>query len=226
MHVPIDETRAITLKVSPTFDRDVVESVTLKAFRKVIGYDTFSSILSQGRDEVKDSSDHYNITVSMMVRREPVVATTTTESLASKLDKGFPYDDGDNTIEDAAQMYVNKKDPSAATFVGKLNGENITKDALVNLVMDTEVPITQQLIQLDSNIRGDGDNVFKLMDENVTKGQMKNLITDKPAPITVKLAQTSGDADNVFKLMDENVTKGQMKNLITDKPAPITVKLA
>jgi len=145
LHVPIDETRAITLKVSPTFDRDVVESVTLKAFRKVIGYDTFSSILNQGRDEVKDSADHYNITVSMMVRREPVVAPVATDSLASKLDKGFPYDDGDNTIEDAAQMYVNKgpKDPSAANFVGKLNGENITKDALVNLVMDTEVPLTQ-----------------------------------------------------------------------------------
>lgn len=117
----------------------------MKAFRKVIGYDTFSSILNQGRDEVKDSADHYNITVSMMVRREPVVAPVATDSLASKLDKGFPYDDGDNTIEDAAQMYVNKgpKDPSAANFVGKLNGENITKDALVNLVMDTEVPLTQ-----------------------------------------------------------------------------------
>ena len=131
----------------------------------------------------------------MMVRREPVVAPVATESLASKLDKGFPYDDGDNTIEDAAQMYVNKgpKDPSAANFVGKLNGENITKDALVNLVMDTEVPLTQQLIQLESNVHSDGDNVFKLMDENVTKGQMKNLITDKPAPITVKLAQTGGE---------------------------------
>jgi hypothetical protein len=57
-------------------------------------------------------------------------------------------------------------------------------------VRDTEVPITQQLLQLDSDIKlsGDADNVFKLMDENVTKGQMKNLLTDKPAPITVKLA--------------------------------------
>lgn len=43
--VPIDEVKAITLKVSPTFERDQVESITLKAFRKVIGYDTFSSIL-------------------------------------------------------------------------------------------------------------------------------------------------------------------------------------
>ena len=43
--VPIDEVKAITLKVSPTFERDIVESVTLKAFRKVIGYDTFNSIL-------------------------------------------------------------------------------------------------------------------------------------------------------------------------------------
>jgi hypothetical protein len=143
--VPIDEVKAITMKVSPTFTRDRIESVTLKSFRKVVGYDTFDSILKGDRSEKKDISDHYNITVSMMVRREPVVAPVATESLASKLDKGFPYDDGDNTIEDAAQMYVNKgpKDPSAANFVGKLNGENITKDALVNLVMDTEVPLTQ-----------------------------------------------------------------------------------
>jgi hypothetical protein len=43
--VPIDEARALTLKVSPTFKRDQVESVTLKSFRKVLGYDTFNSIL-------------------------------------------------------------------------------------------------------------------------------------------------------------------------------------
>jgi len=43
--VPIDEIKAITLKVAPTFTRDHVESVTLKSFRKVVGYDTFNSIL-------------------------------------------------------------------------------------------------------------------------------------------------------------------------------------
>lgn len=220
--VPIDEVKAITLKVSPTFERDIVESVTLKAFRKVIGYDTFNSILKNDRDEVKDSSDHYNITVSLMVRRDPeyitALATNATDlyadgtSLTSSLDKGFPYDDGDNSIEDASYMYAKRPEPDVSMLLGKLNGENITSDALKNLVRDTEVPITQQLVQLESDvaISGDSDNVFKLMDSNVTKGQMKNLITDKPAPITVKLAQTeaSGDSDNVFKLMDSNVTKG------------------
>ncbi|MFN7881256.1 MAG: hypothetical protein ACK5NI_02145 [bacterium] len=43
--VPIDEARALTLKVAPTYKRDQVESVTLKSFRKVLGYDTFNSIL-------------------------------------------------------------------------------------------------------------------------------------------------------------------------------------
>jgi hypothetical protein len=69
--VPIDEVKAITLKVAPTYALDQVESVTLKSFRKVVGYDTFNSILKKDRDEQKDQSDHYNITVSMMVRRVP-----------------------------------------------------------------------------------------------------------------------------------------------------------
>jgi len=232
VNVPIDEVNAIGLHVTPTFARDIVDSVTLKAFRKVIGYDTFASILLQNRDEVKDPDDHYNITVSMMVRRIPPPRASKTldqwnggELITPKLDKGFPYDDGDNTITDAAPRFK-KTGPVEATTVGKLNGENVTKEALKNLIQDRTMPVTQELIQLEAEVSGDADNVFKLMDENVTKGQMKNLITDKPAPITVKLAQTSGDGDNVFKLMDENVTKGQMKNLITDKPAPITVKLA
>merc|ERR1719393_1031212 len=188
------------------------------AFRKVIGYDTFASILLQNRDEVKDPDDHYNITVSMMVRRIPPPRASKTldqwnggELITPKLDKGFPYDDGDNTITDAAPRFK-KTGPVEATTVGKLNGENVTKEALKNLIQDRTMPVAQELIQLE----GDGDNVFKLMDSNVTKGQMKNLITDKPAPIT----------DKLFKLMDSNVPKGQMKNLITDKPAPITVKLA
>lgn len=227
--VPIDEVKAIKLHVTPTFERDIVDSVTLKAFRKVIGYDTFASILRQERDEVKDPDDHYNITVSMMVRRIPPPRADKVldewnggELIIPKLDKGFPYDDGDNTITDQAPRYK-KQPPVQTTAVGKLNGENVTKEALKNLLQDRTQPLAQELVQIEN----DGDNVFKLMDSNVTKGQMKNLITDKPAPITVKLAQMGlvGDGDNVFKLMDSNVTKGQMKNLITDKPAPITVKL-
>jgi hypothetical protein len=227
--VPIDEVQAIRMHVTPTFERDIVDSVTLKAFRKVIGYDTFASILAKGRDEIKDPDDHYNITVTMMVRRIPAPRADKVldewnggEMITPKLDKGFPYDDGDNTITDAAPRFKKTvTGPVAATTVGKLNGENVTKEALKNLIQDRTSPVAQELVQVE----GDGDNVFQLMDSNVTKGQMKNLITDKPAPITVKLAQISGDGDNVFKLMDENVTKGQMKNLITDKPAPITVKL-
>ena len=67
--IPIDEVKAITLKVSPTYNLDRVESVTLKSFRKVVGYDTFNSILKEDRDEKKDPSDHYNVTVSMMIQR-------------------------------------------------------------------------------------------------------------------------------------------------------------
>jgi hypothetical protein len=59
------------LKIAPTYKLDQVESVTLKSFRKVVGYDTFNSILKADRDEKKDPSDYYNITVSMMVKRVP-----------------------------------------------------------------------------------------------------------------------------------------------------------
>lgn len=70
--VPIDNPLPIALLVAPTSSaQDVVESVTLKSFRKVIGYDTFNSILKKSRDEMKDPADHYNVTVSLMVRREP-----------------------------------------------------------------------------------------------------------------------------------------------------------
>jgi len=193
-NVPIDEVKAIKIHVEPTFERDIVDSVTLKAFRKVIGYDTFASILRGDRDEVKDPDDHYNITVSMMVRRIPPPRADKVldewnggELIVPKLDKGFPYDDGDNTISDAAPKYK-KSAPVATTNVGKLNGENVTKEALKNLIQDRTMPVTQELVQLESEVNGDADNVFKLMDSNVTKGQMKNLITDKPAPITVKLA--------------------------------------
>ena len=101
--VPIDEKRALTLKVSPTYTLDVVNSVTLKAFRKIVGYDTFESIRKKDRNEIKDPSDYYNVTVSMMVQRKPLelapapsrdpYAPDGAPSLASTLDKGFPYDD-------------------------------------------------------------------------------------------------------------------------------------
>jgi hypothetical protein len=69
--VPIDEVQALGIKVSPTFGLDDIQSVTLKSFRKVIGYDTFDSILKKERNEQKDPADYYNVTVSMMIKRNP-----------------------------------------------------------------------------------------------------------------------------------------------------------
>merc|ERR1712022_52926 len=101
--VPIDEKRALTLKVSPTYTLDIVNSVTLKAFRKIVGYNTFEAIRKSDRNEIKDPSDYYNVTVSMMIRRSPAEAAAApardpyapdgAPSLAATLDKGFPYDD-------------------------------------------------------------------------------------------------------------------------------------
>jgi hypothetical protein len=96
--VPIDEKLALTVKVSPTYALDEIQSVTLKAFRKIVGYDTFDSIRRKERSEQKDTSDYYNVTVSMMVKRKPVEAAAApaaahATSLAATLDKGFPYDD-------------------------------------------------------------------------------------------------------------------------------------
>ena len=95
--VPIDEKLAMTVKVSPTYALDEIQSVTLKAFRKIVGYDTFESIRVKERNEAKDTSDYYNVTVSMMVRRKPVEGSaapaSSSQSLSATLDKGFPYDD-------------------------------------------------------------------------------------------------------------------------------------
>ena len=101
--VPIDEKRALALKVAPTYTLDSVNSVTLKSFRKIVGYDTFESIRKKNRSEAKDTSDYYNVTVSMMIQRKPVEAAAApaadpyspngATTLAATLDKGFPYDD-------------------------------------------------------------------------------------------------------------------------------------
>jgi len=147
--VPIDEVKAITLKVAPTYNLDQVESVTLKSFRKVVGYDTFNSILKGDRAEKKDISDHYNVTVSMMVRRIPAEVSAAPprdpynggKSLAESLDRGFPYDDGDVSPDNMTPTWKDKNH-AKATNVGKLNGENVTKEALVNLIRDTDSPVT------------------------------------------------------------------------------------
>ena len=224
--VPIDEVQALGIKVSPTYNLDDIQSVTLKSFRKVIGYDTFDSILKKERNEKKDPADYYNVTVSMMIKRNPAMAAAFEKytnadgkTLGQVLDKGFPYDDGDSTLTESVKK-INKM--SVGTIVGQLNGENVTKEALVSLLKDKTSPVTQALAQVSSssNVKG---NDFALMDNNVTTAHLKNLVTDKPAPITTKLAQTHG---NDFALMDNNVTTAHLKNLVTDKPAPITTKLA
>jgi len=230
--VPIDEAKAITLKVSPTYALDHVESVTLKSFRKVVGYDTFNSILKKDRDEKKDIADYYNVTVSMMVKRVPETTAAPplkdpydgSKTLTQTLDKGFPYDDGDSTIDDMTPNWKGKAAAAKITNVGKLNGENVTKEALVALVKDTDSPITQGLVQLEA-MKSDSDGMFAFGGENVTRGNLKNLVTDKPSPITVALAQKS-DSDGMFAFGGENVTRGNLKNLVTDKPSPITVALA
>lgn len=50
----------------------MIQSITLKSFRKIIGYDTFDSIRKKKRSEMKDSSDYYNVTVSFLVRRKSI----------------------------------------------------------------------------------------------------------------------------------------------------------
>ena len=147
-------------------------------------------------------SDHYNITMTVMVKRDPEEAHTPPpaetfdggKTLSKIIDKGFPYDDGDNSIEDQTPKWSKKKTETPIN-VGKLNGENVTKQALVALVKDTDAPITQGLVQLDE-MKSDADGLFKLMDANVTRGNLKNLVTDKPAPITVALAQTGNPVVN------------------------------
>jgi hypothetical protein len=101
------------------------------------------------------------------------------------LDKGFPYDDGDiNILEKAKPL----RDVSVKTMVGQLEGHNISKEALKNLIIDKTTPLTSVgLVQLDEQ-KSDEDNLSVLFDHNVTRGALKNLITDKPSPITNKLA--------------------------------------
>lgn len=96
--------------MSPIVGKDDIQSVTLKSFRKVVGYDTFNSILRKNRDEKKDPSDYYNVTVSMLIRRHhdpiPLVQYNNEgKSLADVLDKGFPYDDADIDFNERARQF-------------------------------------------------------------------------------------------------------------------------
>jgi hypothetical protein len=149
VQVPIDEVQAIGIKASPTYDLDDIQSVTLKAFRKVIGYDTFDSILKKDRHETKDPADYYNVTVSMMIKRNPKEtktfdpATLDGKPLNKALDKGFPYDDSDIDVSERAHHTLGQK--TVAQVVGTLNGQNVTKDSLKNLIQDKTTPVTTAL---------------------------------------------------------------------------------
>jgi hypothetical protein len=93
-NVPIDNPLPIALLVAPTSSaQDIVESVTLKSFRKVVGYDTFNSIRKKNLKENKDDADYYNVTLCTLVKRLPEPSAVSTHGLAASLDRGFPYDD-------------------------------------------------------------------------------------------------------------------------------------
>jgi len=48
-------------------------SVGLASFRKIHGYDTFDSIRTGNRNEKVDPSDYYNVSLNIMVRRNPAI---------------------------------------------------------------------------------------------------------------------------------------------------------
>ena len=151
VQVPIDEVQAIGIKASPTYELDDIQSVTLKAFRKVIGYDTFDSILKKDRHETKDPADYYNVTVSMMIKRNPKEtktfdsATLDGKPLNKALDKGFPYDDSDIDVSERAHHQKLDSSATVGQVVGTLNGQNVTKDSLKNLITDRTTPVTTKL---------------------------------------------------------------------------------
>ena len=85
----------------------------------------------------------------MMIKRNPNNAATFEKytnadgkTLGQVIDKGFPYDDADTTLSERLNEI---KKMNVGTVVGKLNGENVTKEALVNLLKDKTVPVTQKL---------------------------------------------------------------------------------
>lgn len=87
----------------------------------------------------------------MMVVRTPGAKADPTadrynggQSLAARLDKGFPYDDADSDLTETTTGF-NKARAIRESKVGVLNGENITKEALINLIRDAPAPVTQSL---------------------------------------------------------------------------------
>jgi hypothetical protein len=82
--------------------------------------------LKKDRHETKDPADYYNVTVSMMIKRNPKEikkyepAVLDGKPLNKALDKGFPYDDSDIDVSERA--HINVGDKSVKQIVGSLNG--------------------------------------------------------------------------------------------------------
>lgn len=81
--------------------------------------------MKKDRHETKDPADYYNVTVSMMIKRnakEKVShdpATLDGKPLNKALDKGFPYDDSDLDTTNHHQSFASS---TVGTIVGTLNG--------------------------------------------------------------------------------------------------------
>jgi len=105
--------------------------------------------LKKDRHETKDPADYYNVTVSMMIKRNPKEtktfdpATLDGKPLNKALDKGFPYDDSDIDVSNRSPHTLGQK--TVAQVVGTLNGQNVTKDSLKNLITDKTTPVTTKL---------------------------------------------------------------------------------
>jgi len=97
--------------------------------------------LKKDRHETKDPADYYNVTVSMMIKRNPKEtktyepATIEGKPLNKALDHGFPYDDADIDVSARAhQTGAMSKGVTVGSIVGSLNGANVTKENLKNLL--------------------------------------------------------------------------------------------
>lgn len=84
--------------------------------------------MKKDRHETKDPADYYNVTVSMMIKRnakEKVShdpATLDGKPLNKALDKGFPYDDSDLDTTERAHHQASAGSATVAQIVGTLNG--------------------------------------------------------------------------------------------------------
>ena len=80
--------------------------------------------------ETKDPADYYNVTVSMMIKRNPKTIATFEKAsvdgkpLAKAIDKGFPYDE-ENLLVKEHEKSLSKM--TVKEVVGKMKGEKISK---------------------------------------------------------------------------------------------------